>query len=142
MREKKKQLQTKDCSEDTLLRWKKSLGNGEWGHFLKIKTKGYQKKGSGEWGNQLREKKRQLQKKDCGKWRHTFEIKKILGKWWVRTYFEDENKRLPKKKDLVTEDIYWEKKRLLQTKDRREWGHTFGIRKNPWEMVIEDILWR
>ena len=42
----------------------------------------------------------------------------------------------------MSEDIYWEKKRLLQTKDCGEWGHTFGMKKNPWEMVSEDILWK
>ena len=29
----------------------------------------------------------------------------------------------------MSEDIYWEKKRLLQTKDYGEWGHTFGMKK-------------
>ena len=43
---------------------------------------------------------------------------------------------------LVSEDIYWEKKRLLQTKDSGEWGHTFGMKKKSLEMVSEDILWR
>ena len=32
------------------------------------------------------------------------------------------------------------KKRLLQTKDYGEWGHTFGMKKNPQEIVSEDIL--
>ena len=33
-----------------------------------------------------------------------------------------------------------EKKRLGQTKDCSEWGHTFGMKKNPQEIVSEDIL--
>ena len=101
-------------SEDILWRWKQ---------------KAIKEKGSGEWGHLLR-KKRLLQTKDCGEWGHTFGIKNILGKWWVRTFFEDKNKRQSKKKDLVSEDIYWEKKSLLQTKDRGEWGHTFGKKES------------
>ena len=43
--EKKKDYQLNIVvSEDTLLGWKKSLGNGEWGHTLKRKTKDYQRK--------------------------------------------------------------------------------------------------
>ena len=30
----------------------------------------------------------------------------------------------------MSEDIYGEKKRLLQTKDYGEWGHNFGIKKS------------
>ena len=55
---------------------------------------------------------------------------------------KEKNKRLSKKKGLVSEDIYWEKKRLLQTKDSGEWGHTFGMKKKSLEMVSEDILLR
>ena len=91
---------------------------------------------------------------------HFWNEKIILGKWWVRTFFEDKNKRQSKKKDLVSEDIYWEKKSLLQTKDRGEWGHTFGMKKILWKwwvrtffedknkmqskkegLVSEDIFW-
>ena len=32
------------------------------------------------------------------------------------------------------------KKRQLQTKVYGDWGHTFGIKKNPQEIVSEDIL--
>ena len=57
----------------------KSLGNGEWGHSLKIKTKGYQRK-SVWWVRTSNEKKKSLlQTKDHGEWGHTFGIKKILG---------------------------------------------------------------
>ena len=108
---------------------KKSLGNGEWGHTLKIKTKDYQRKKVWWVRTSIERKKRLLQTKDCGEWGHTFGMKKILRKWWVRTYFEEKNKRLSKKKGLVSEDIYWEKKKLIQTKECSEWGHTFGIKK-------------
>ena len=61
-------------------------------------------------------KKRLLQTKDNGEWGHTYGIKKILGKWWVRPFFKDKNKMQSKKEGLVSEDIYWEKKDYYKQK--------------------------
>ena len=107
---------------------KKSLRNNEWGHFLKIKTKGYQRKRVW-WVRTSMERKKTTTNKRL---------------WWVRTHFWDEKKSL----EMVSEDILWRekqktikekrfcewghlwrKKRLLQTKDYGEWGHNFGIKK-------------
>ena len=74
-------------SEDTLLGWKKSLGNGDSVHSFK-------------------------------------------------------NKRLSKKKDLVSEDIYWEKKKTATNKILW-WVRThFWGEKNSLGLVSEEILWR
>ena len=54
----------------------------------------------------------------------------------------DETKDLQNLQVLVSKDIHWEKKILLQRKDCGEWGHTFGMKKKSLEMVSEDILWR
>ena len=72
------------------------------------------------------------------KWRH-LERKKIkqTKDWGEDTFWGwkkwlndiDETKDLQDLQVLVSEDIYWEKKRLLQRKDCGEWGHTFGIKK-------------
>ena len=128
-------------SEDTLLGWKKSLGNNEWGHSLKKKTKDYQKKRSGEWGHLLREKKDGNKQKivvsedtllgwkkffGISEWRDSlkgktkdYKRKKI---WWGRTSIE-------KKKDCYKQKLLWVKTHFLD-------------KKNPWEMMSEDLLWR
>ena len=43
--------------------------------------------------------------------------------------FEEKNKRLSKKKIWWVRTSIERKKRLLQTKDYGEWGHTFGMKK-------------
>ncbi len=63
---------------------------------------------------------------------------------------------------MVSEDILWtEKQKTIKEKRSGEWGHLlrekkdyykqkivvsedklWGMKKNPWEMVSEDILWR
>ena len=72
------------------------------------------------------------------KWRH-LERKKIkqTKDWGEDTFWGwkkwlndiDETKDLQDLQVLVSEDIYWEKKRLLQRKDCGEWGHTLGWKK-------------
>ena len=79
--EKKRILQTKDCGEwGHTLGWKKSLGISEWGHSLKKKTKGYQRKMVWWVRTSSERKKRLLQTKDCGEWGQTFGMKKIPRK--------------------------------------------------------------
>ena len=61
---------------------------------------------------------------------HFWDEKKYSGnsEWG---HFWREKQETIKEKGLVSEDIYWEKIRLLQTEDSGEWGHTFGMKKNP-----------
>ena len=72
------------------------------------------------------------------KWRH-LERKKIkqTKDWGEDTFWGwkkwlndiDETKDLQDLQVLVSEDIHWEKKRLLQRKDCGEWGHTLGMKE-------------
>ena len=94
-------------SEDKLLGWKKNPKEIVSEDILcSEKQKAVKEKRSVKWGHWLKKKPRLLQIKDCDEWGHTFGIKKILKKWWVRTFFEEKNKRLSKKKGLMNEDIY------------------------------------
>ena len=99
---------------------KKSLGNGEWGHTLKIKTKDYQRKKVWWVRTSIERKKRLLQTKDCGEWGQTFGMRKksiengewghlyekklwnivCLFWWWVRTE-KKTKKKLPRTKWIL-----------------------------------------
>ena len=65
----------------------------------------------------MREKNRLLQTKDYSEWVHTFGMKKKYS-GNSEDIFEEKNKRLSKKKGLVSEDIFWEKK---TTTNKRLW---------------------
>ena len=88
------------------------------------KQKTIKEKGSGEWGHLLR-KKRLLQTKDSGEWGHTFGMKKKSLENG-EDILEEKNKRLSKKKSLVSEDIYWKKKNI---RNKRLWW----MRTNIWD---------
>ena len=79
----------------------------------------------------MREKKRLLQTKDYGEWGHTFGMKKksLGNSEWGHSWRE--NKRLSKKKGLVSEDIYWEKKDYYKHKIMLSEDTLLGWKKNP-----------
>ena len=138
---KKRLLQTKDCGEDTLLGWKKSLGNGEWGHSLKRKTRDYRRKKVWWVRTSIeRKKKTTTNKRLCWVRAHLLDEKKILGKWWGHS-LRIKTKGNQRKRVWWVRTSFERKKRLLQTKNCGEWGHTFGMKKEPLENG-EDILWR
>ena len=89
---------------------KKFLGNHEWGHSLKIKTKGYKRK-------------------KVWRVRISMERKKEYNKQKV-VVSEDTLLRWKKSLEIVSEDILWrEKQKTIKEKGSGEWGHLLRKKK-------------
>ena len=104
-------------SEGTLLGWKKILGKW-WGHSLRIKTKGNQRKRVWWVRTSFERKKRLLQTKNCGEWGHTFGMKKEPLENGEDILWREKQKTTKEKKSSEWGHLWREKKRLLPTKHR------------------------